>query len=351
MNNNVILPVGLADNSLSSHSNPGQSFNQTRSNLLGTDQSLVIASQMDAATNAALTGVVTGHHKHTIQIRAFQPDKFDNLQEAEVLLATPQGWPAQAPQGWPFKLKWIQLVSSGIDFYPEWLFSGVTVTTSRGATALTIVEYVLASLFQQHKKLQQLQIYGPDQWQRQSIPLLHGTTLGIVGYGAIGQLLAQYAQALGLQVIVLRGSQQAITQQGIQQVSSIKELIPQIDHLVLAAPATVATHHLINAQVLAQAKPHLHLINVARGSLIDQHALLEALEQGRIAHATLDVTTPEPLPANHPLYRHSKVTITPHTSATASNVVPAVIQQFDHNLNQYLNQQPLDNRVDFQRGY
>lgn len=319
-------------------------------------QILTIASQLDNTINAELTDYLVENTAAAVQLNLFRPDAFEALTEAEILLATPQDWPAEAPEGWPFNLKWIQLVSSGIDFYPKWLFDGVKVTTSRGATAQAIVEYVLAALFQHHKNLQQLKIYGPDQWQRKTIPLLQGTTLGIVGYGAIGQLLAQYAQALGIHVIVLRRSQQPLPNSpnehvSLQQVSSIDELITQVDHLVLAAPATVETHHLINAKVLARAKPNLHIINVARGSLIDQQALLDALDDEQIAHATLDVTTPEPLPEYHPLYRHPRVTITPHTSATASNVIPAVIRQFSHNLNQYLNQQPLDNVVDLERGY
>lgn len=314
-------------------------------------QPLVIASQLIEVSAALLQQLPTVSDSRTIQIESFSPDSFDSLHTAEILLATPQGWPAQAPAGWPFQLKWIQLVSSGIDFYPQWLLDGITITTSRGATALPMVEYILAALFWRHKQLAQVEIQSPAQWQRHNLPLLAGSTLGIVGYGAIGQHLAQTAQALGMQVKILRRNPQPIQDKNIQQVHRIEELISQVDHLVLAAPATLETHHLINASVLAQAKPNLHLINVARGSLIDQHALLQALDQGSIAHATLDVTTPEPLPENHPLYRHARVSITPHTSATASNVIPAVIQQFQHNLNLYLNGQPLENVVDLKRGY
>lgn len=314
-------------------------------------QPLVIASQLGEVSAGLLQQLPTASDSRSIQIQSFSPDSFDSLHTAEILLASPQGWPSQAPVGWPFNLKWIQLVSSGIDFYPQWLLDGITITTSRGATALPMVEYVLAALFQQHKQWAQIEIHSPAQWQRRNIALLAGSTLGIVGYGAIGQYLAQTAQALGMQVKILRRNPQAMPDKNIQQVHCLEDLISQVDHLVLAAPATLETHHLINARILARAKPNLHLINVARGSLIDQHALLQALDQGSIAYATLDVTTPEPLPENHPLYRHARVSITPHTSATASNVISEVIRQFKHNLNLYLNGQPLDNVVDLKRGY
>ncbi len=337
-----------------------------------TDKSLIIASQLDARFNDFLQGKLPDAlalnlrtqevklkkiHPIGVVLKSFHPGDFEQLAQAEVLLASPQGWPKQAPQGWPFQLKWIQLASTGIDFYPEWLFNGVRVTTSRGATSLPIVEYVLDALFRQYKRLASFQIHDAKDWQRKDVPLLAGSTLGIVGYGSIGQLLAQYAQALGINVLVLKRSQAAIQTaiqtigEGVEQVANIQALIQRVDHLVLAAPATPQTHHLINAGVLAQAKHNLHLINVARGSLIDQQALIAALDQGLLAHATLDVTTPEPLPANHPLYTHPKVTITPHTSATASSVLPAVFEQFKDNLWRYLNEEPLANPVDLSRGY
>lgn len=323
-----------------------------------TQKKLRIASQLDASFNDVLRQQLPAylssdaHIKNVevnVKISSFHPSDFEQLMQAEVLLATPQAWPKQVPVGWPFQLKWIQLASSGIDFYPSWLFDGVKVSTSRGATSLPIVEYVIDALFRQHKRLADVQIDDAQHWQRQSVPLLAGSTLGIVGYGSIGQLLAQYAQALGINVLVLKRSQTPI--EGVEQVANIQALIQQVDHVVLAAPATPQTHHLINAQILAQAKRGLHLINVARGSLVDQDALVDALDQGLVAHATLDVTSPEPLPANHPLYTHPKVTITPHTSATASSVLPAVFEQFKDNILRYLSDEPLVNLVDLSRGY
>lgn len=313
-------------------------------------QALHIASQLDSAFNQQLdSSLLHGGVARDLQVSAFSPQALSSLNGPEILLVTPQGWPQQKPAGWPFQLKWIQLASSGIDFYPKWLFEDVRVTTSRGATSLPIVEYVLAALFRQHKQLNSVQIHAANDWQRRNVPLLAGSTLGIVGYGSIGQLLAGYAKVLGIRVLVLKRHDSAVD--GIEQVHDINSLIAQVDHLVLAAPATPETHHLINASSLQHAKPGLHLINIARGSLIQQDDLIAALDAGLLSHATLDVTTPEPLPAGHALYQHPKVTITPHTSATASTVLSAVLEQFKDNLLRYLNGEPLLNQVDVSRGY
>jgi phosphoglycerate dehydrogenase-like enzyme len=312
-------------------------------------QTLHIASQLDAAFNQQLTAGLLHDMGRKLHVSAFSPQALFDLSEQEVLLVTPQRWPKEKPAGWPFQLKWIQLASSGIDFYPKWLFEGVRVTTSRGATSLPIVEFVLAALFRQYKQLDTAQIHVSAHWQRRNVPLLAGSTLGIVGYGSIGQLLATYARALGIRVLVLKRHDSAVD--GIEQVHDINNLIAQVDHLVLAAPATPETHHLINASSLQHAKPGLHLINIARGSLIQQDDLMAALDSGLLSHATLDVTTPEPLPAGHALYQHPKVTITPHTSATAITVLPAVLEQFKDNLLRYLNDEPLLNQVDVSRGY
>lgn len=314
-----------------------------------TKRILHIGSQLDSAFNQQLAAGLLHDVGCNLHVSAFSPQALSSLNGPEILLVTPQGWPQQKPAGWPFQLKWIQLASSGIDFYPKWLFEDGHVTTSRGATSLPIVEYVLAALFRQHKQLGSVQIHAATDWQRSNVPLLAGTTLGIVGYGSIGQLLASYAKALGIRVLVLKRHDSAVD--GIEQVHDINSLIAQVDHLVLAAPATPETHHLINASSLQHAKPGLHLINIARGSLIQQDDLIAALDAGLLSHATLDVTTPEPLPAGHALYQHPKVTITPHTSATASTVLSAVLEQFKDNLLRYLNGEPLLNQVDVSRGY
>ena len=282
--------------------------------------------------------------------------------DAEVLLTAPRnGWreaPQQAPPGWPGRLRWVHTASAGVDFYPPWLFEVPLVSCSRGVAAIPIAEFVLHALLEHAKGLGQRCVSNPLQWQEgfaqvQTTPLglLQCQTLGLLGYGAIGQAVAVRAQALGMKVLALRQSAAPIEDFGVGTVHSLPELLAQSDHLLLALPATPATHQIINAQSLAHARSGLHLINIARGSLVDQVALLAALDDGRLSAATLDVTDPEPLPAGHPLYTHPRVRLTPHISWSATNTVAVTAEKFVRNLHRYLNGQPLQDQVNPQRGY
>jgi phosphoglycerate dehydrogenase-like enzyme len=240
--------------------------------------------------------------------------------EADVLLTRPlAGWhkaPARKPAGWPFGLRWIQTASTGVDFFPSWLLDGPVVTVGRGISADPIAEYVLAAILDFEKRLHDIRPRNRAEWKITQLGSLSGKTIGIAGFGAIGRAIAERAKPFGVSIKVLKRSAWPYVPPGIQPVESITELVELSDHLVLAVPATTKTAHLINADVLARARPSLHLINVARGRIVDQGALLKALDEGRIAGATLDVTDPEPPPDGDPIYDHPKVLLTPHVSWT-----------------------------------
>lgn len=258
---------------------------------------------------------------------------------------------SKAPPGWPFKLDWIQLASVGIDYYPSWLFQGPIVTSARGTASDAIAEYVLAAIFSASKNIPAIWLNDASAWQRQSLTLVKGSVLGLYGFGSIGRALAQRALALGLRVVALRRSDTPFEVEGVQAVSNLAELFALSDHLVLAAPATAATRHAINQAVLAKAKPGLHLINIARGSLIDDEALLDALDAGQISLATLDVTEPEPLPAGHRFYSHRQIRLSPHISPSTDHIVTALIDKFIGNLQRFRTGQPLHDVIDLARGY
>lgn len=247
--------------------------------------------------------------------------------DVDVLLAYPVS-PAErarpAPAGWPFDLRWIQLISVGLDNYPPWMLRGTMVSTARGTSSQTIADYVLAQVLRRAYRLDERRVTAHAQWRQSRAPAIGGRTLGIFGFGGIGRALAAKALALGMRVRALRASPQPLDIAGVERASDLADLMATSDHLVLAAPGTADTRHAINAQTLAHARPGLHLINVARGSLIDQNALLQALDDGRLDSASLDVTEPEPLPEGHPLYTHPKVFITPHTCALSPQVTDAV---------------------------
>ncbi|MES2612121.1 MAG: NAD(P)-dependent oxidoreductase [Pseudomonadota bacterium] len=280
--------------------------------------------------------------------------------EVDVLFTGPRnGWrdaPAQAPAGWPGRLQWVHLASAGIDFFPPWLLDVPLVTCSRGVAAVPIAEYVLAALLTHEKAWDSLKVDGASRWRdtfqrvdRQPSGTLQGRTLGIAGYGAIGREVARLAQAFGMQVTALRRGGAPVD--GLQSAGSIEELLATSDHLVLALPITPETHHLVNAATLAHARPGLHLVNIARGALVDQQALLQALDEGRLSGATLDVTDPEPLPEGHRLYRHPRVRLTPHVSWAAQDAGEVTARKFLANLSRFLAEQPLEDVVDPGRGY
>lgn len=152
-------------------------------------------------------------------------------------------------------------------------------------------------------------------------------------------------------MIALRQSSAPFEVDGVEAARDIHDLFVRADHLVLAAPLTPATRHIVNAEVLNSAKPGLHLINIARGGLLDHEALLNALDNGNIGLASLDVTEPEPLPDGHPLYSHPRVRLSPHTSAISSNSRNEIADSFLANLERFLNGQALQNQADRQRGY
>lgn len=263
--------------------------------------------------------------------------------EAQVLIVAPMFgvWdlphlpePPDAPEGWPFGLEWIQLVSSGTDHYPRWFLDSLPVSTARGVAAGPIAEFVIGTIFEAVKALHTVWIDDPQAWRTRPFAPIEGTTLGLLGYGAIGRAVARRALGLGMRVHALRRSAPA-ADEGIVFVRSVEELLATSDHLVLAAPATPQTRHILNADSLRAAKPGIHIINVARGSLIDDEALLEALADGRVARATLDTTTPEPLPAGHPFYSHPRVRVSPHTAAIGSGARLALVEKVAANLERH----------------
>jgi phosphoglycerate dehydrogenase-like enzyme len=176
-----------------------------------------------------------------------------------------------------------------------------------------------------------------------------GTTLGIIGFGSIAEALAPRAQALGMTVIATRRTEAPFAVPGVTRVDT-DTLFATADHVVLAAPLTPETRHLVDTRRLALAKPGQHLINIARGGLIDDAALLASLDRGHIT-ATLDVTEPEPLPAGHPFYTHPRVRLSPHTSVATPGTRAALAQRFSENLDRYRAGLALANIVDLSRGY
>ncbi len=301
---------------------------------------VIIASQLDEDYNDVIRARLRTVHPEAQVIGVPVGVPSDLPPQANILLLRPinvRGYtaPDTPPPGWPYGAQWVHLVSSGIDFYPQWLFNGPPVTTSRGSAADNLAEFALAAIFAASKHLPDIWVKD-SQWNFTPLRPLKGTTLGILGFGAIGERLAQKAHALGIKVVALRQSPTPFGIDGVEAARDIHDLFARADHLVLAAPLTEATRHIVDRDVLGSAKPGLHLINIARGGLVDQEALLEALDNGQIGLASLDVTEPEPLPDGHPLYTHPKVRLSPHTSAISTDSRNEIADTFLANLERYV---------------
>jgi phosphoglycerate dehydrogenase-like enzyme len=313
---------------------------------------MLVLNQLGPEIGAALAS-------HALKPRVFDaPSDVPpwDIGDADILLTGPRPhWrdaPGRKPEGWPGKLRWVQVASAGVDWFPSWLFEGPTVTCGRGHAAVPIAEYVLGSILLYEKRLDRIRAQASVEWVRHTLGTLEGRTLGLAGYGAIGQAVAQRAAAFGMRIVALRaGAWTDGEAPGIERAGTLAELFSGSDHLVLALPLTPATRRCVNADILAQAKPGLHLINIARGGLLDQEALISALDARKIDFATLDVTEPEPLPPDHALYTHPRVRLTPHVSWSGNAILARLTNQIVTNLNAIANGAPLIGVVNPSRGY
>ncbi|MFI5089221.1 MAG: D-2-hydroxyacid dehydrogenase [Terriglobales bacterium] len=241
--------------------------------------------------------------------------------------------------------------------------SDVVVTNARSVHGPVVAEHAIALMFALAKRLpaavryQQQQVWAQEQvsCQQPHPTELGGSTLGLIGYGAIGSEVARSAAALGMRLLVVRlhpqkesGAKQDIETFALDR---LDEVIAQSDFLVLAAPLTEKTRHIINAERLARMKPEAYVINVARGALIDEAALTDALRNRRIGGAALDVFDHEPLLPDSPLWELDNLLITPHTAATTDKMWERHYALIKENLRRYLAGEPLLGLVDKQVGY
>jgi phosphoglycerate dehydrogenase-like enzyme len=251
-------------------------------------------------------------------------------------------------------VQWVQLSGTGVDNVPNAVFDGRTVTCARGASAGPISEWVLAAILSAAKNLPDVFLHEPPKYWNFPVPqfgAVAGSTLGLVGLGGIGVAIAERALPFGMRVKALRRTNTPSPVEGVEIVGSLDELVRGVDHLVLAAPATTRTRHLIDASALAKVKPGVHLVNIARGGLVDQDALRAALDDGRVALATLDTVDPEPLPEGHWMYEHPNVRLSAHVSWYSPALQQAAVEIFVENLGRYLRHEPLLHVVDPTEGY
>jgi len=272
--------------------------------------------------------------------------------EAEVLLTYPWASP-NLDRVLARGVRWIHALGTGVDAFPFDLLTDQTLTCSRGGSAIPISEWVLATMLAFEKQLPESWIHGVPAagWSRAALGTVHGKTLGLVGLGGIATAVAQRALPFGMLVRAYRRSAARSPIAGVEVLGSLRELVAVSDHVVIAASSTAATHHLFNRDLFAAIKPGAHLVNIARGALVDQDALRTALDAGRIAMASLDAVEPEPLPDGHWLYTHRRVRLSPHISWSMPGAAELLIQPFIDNLRRYQTGAPLTGVVNRDAGY
>jgi phosphoglycerate dehydrogenase-like enzyme len=275
----------------------------------------------------------------------------ERAREAEILLVLSRDRTTMEPATVP-GVRWLHAFATGVDSYPLDVVGDRLLTCSRGANAVPIAEFVLASMLAFAKRFPETWLTeAPENWGVASLDVLAGKSVGLVGVGAIGTEVARRALAFDMRVLAYRRRAVPHELAEIDLCAALTDLFARSDHIVIAAPATPETYHMVNAETLAAVKPGAHLVNIARGSLVDQDALLAALDDGRLAGASLDTVDPEPLPSGDPLYAHPKVRVTAHVSWSAPDSLAPTLALFADNVRRYRAGEELHGLVDLEAGY
>jgi phosphoglycerate dehydrogenase-like enzyme len=233
------------------------------------------------------------------------------------------------------RVRWVHVLGTGVDGFPFDLLGDRTLTCSRGASGVAIAEFVLAAMLAFEKQLPATWISSPPGWWgAAALGGLAGRSLGLIGLGVIGSGVATRALPFDMTVRAFRRSA-AEGPPGVTVMGDLHEMLSVSDHVVIAAPATPATRRLLDTAAFSAMRDGAHLVNIARGSIVNQAALIAALDSGKVALATLDVVDPEPLPLGHVLYSHPKVRLSPHVSWSGPATAPMTLRLFVENLLRY----------------
>jgi phosphoglycerate dehydrogenase-like enzyme len=278
------------------------------------------------------------------------------LSEAEVSFDFDWDDPCRLLERAP-NLRWIQATSAGIGEYVQRIRlpkDAIRLTTAAGVHAQALAEFVLLGMLYFARDMPGLRTWQMRRhWERYSGRELSGSQAMVLGLGHVGRRVATLLDTLGVSVIGLRRTTEPDPPPGVaREVGSeeIDDLLPTTQTLIIATPYTPATHHLIDARRLALLPDGAVLVNVGRGKVVDESALIGALQTGRI-NAALDVFELEPLPADSPLWDMPNVIISPHSASTVDKENRRIVELFIENLRRYLDGRPLLNVFDYDRQY
>jgi phosphoglycerate dehydrogenase-like enzyme len=254
------------------------------------------------------------------------------------------------------KLRWHQATNAGVNniLTPQYLEREIILTNGAGLHAIPIAEFVIAYILSYAKNFRKLyELQDQKSWHRGlKNEELQDKTLLIIGAGGIGQEIANRAKGLGLKIYGSRRNPQPLPNfDQVVGANEWKALLGEAHYIVIATPLTKETKGLIDAEVFNLLRPDAYLINIARGAIVDEPALIEALQTGKIAGAALDTVFTEPLPPESPLWEQPNLFLTPHFSGHSPRTRERAIALFLDNFTRYYNGQPLRNVVDKIAGY
>ncbi|GGK17104.1 hydroxyacid dehydrogenase [Caldalkalibacillus thermarum] len=306
--------------------------------------------------------------KHQERLQAAFPqhqfaffDRMDQVtdeakQKAEVLLTYGEDLTPELIDELP-ALKWIQVLSAGLEKMPFERIEerNILVTNARGIHGIQMAEYTMAmilTLVRRHYQFYDLQ--KERKWDRSvRVDEAYGKTVGILGLGAIGEEIAKRAKAFGMRVLAVRRSQ-APCPDYVDQLLTMAEreiLFKESDFVVVLLPLTPETEHAVGNTELDWMKPTAYLINIARGKVVDEEALLQAVRSDKIAGAVLDVFSEEPLPDHHPFWSEQNIIVTPHVSGRSPHYMRRALAIFEENLERYPDTEAMRNVIDVKRRY
>jgi phosphoglycerate dehydrogenase-like enzyme len=282
---------------------------------------------------------------------------------AEVILYSGlTGKAVDFPEVWKHTkaVKWVHSLSAGVEkvLFPALVESAVPVTNARGVFKRSLAEFAVLGMLFHYKKVRRLiDNQRARQWDNFNVHFANKRIMGVVGYGEIGRECALLAKGLGVKVHAVRRNPERSANDPILErvfkLEDLSQMLAEIDVLVCAAPLTPETHHMISDAQFKAMKPSAIIINVGRGPVIDEAALIRALQNNEIAGAALDVFEVEPLPETSPLWDMERVLISPHCTDRTEDPdwLDLSMQLFVANFHRYQNGEALENVVDKKAGY
>jgi len=249
-------------------------------------------------------------------------------------------------------VRWVHALGHGVDHFPLDRLGDRILTSARGANAVPIAEWIVAMILTAAKQLPERWVSEPpERWVLADLNSLDGATVALIGFGSINRAAAKRLRPFGCRMVAATRSGSPADVDGVEVTTDLYAAVAEADHVVVGAPLTPATEDMVDEFLLAAMKQGAHLVNVARGRLIDQEALRRSLDSGHLGLASLDVCEPEPLPAGHWLYDHPRVRLSPHVSWSDPGALGRLHDSFTSNLRRWLDGDALANVVNVKAGY